>query len=54
MTLPRLFGWVMVIFVLYVIISQPTNAAGMTHGALRDMRSAGDSMINFVGGVVHR
>jgi hypothetical protein len=52
MNLARLLGILVVVWLLYVIIGNPVGAAGMTHGILADLHSAGDSMITFVDGVV--
>ena len=54
MSLARLLGIVVIVWLLYVIIGNPVGAAGMTHGILADLRSAGDSMITFVDRVVSR
>ncbi|HEY2205567.1 MAG TPA: hypothetical protein VGH99_13930 [Pseudonocardia sp.] len=50
----KVIGWIVAIFVLYIIISQPVHAASMTDNLLASVRSAGDSVIVFVQGVASR
>ena len=45
-------GFVVVIFVLFWIISQPSNAGGTVNGVLGNLRTAGESIVTFIGKVV--
>jgi hypothetical protein len=49
--LRKLVGFVVVIFVLFWIISQPGNASGTVNGLLSGLRDVGQSVITFIGGV---
>lgn len=49
--LKKLTGFVVVIFVLFWIISQPGNASGTVNGLLAGLRDIGQSVITFIGGV---
>jgi hypothetical protein len=44
----KLMGVVVVIFVLFWIISQPTSASGSVNSVLGNLREAGNSMVTFL------
>jgi hypothetical protein len=46
--LRKLVGFVVVIFVLFWIISQPSSAGGTVNGVLGDLRTAGESIVTFI------
>lgn len=52
MNVKKLFGYVVVIFVLFWIISAPGSASGSVNNLLSNLNDAGTSMTNFVGGVL--
>ncbi len=52
MSLARLLGLGVVVFALFVIISQPVSASEMAHRGLQHLRGAGDSAVTFLDGVV--
>ena len=51
MNLKKLVGFLVVIFVLFWIISQPGNASGTVNGLMANLREAGDSLVTFISGV---
>ncbi|GAA5158829.1 hypothetical protein GCM10023321_39110 [Pseudonocardia eucalypti] len=51
MNLKKLVGFLVVIFVLFWIISQPGNASGTVNNLLANLRDAGESLVTFIGGV---
>ena len=48
MTLRKVIGWAVVVFVIYYLATDPTGAAHALHGAFNGLRSAGNSMARFV------
>lgn len=52
MNLKKLVGFLVVIFVLFWIISQPGNASGTVGGLLAGLHDIGQSLITFVNGVL--
>ncbi len=46
--LKKVITWAIVIFIVYFLVSDPHGAAGYVQGALRDLRSAGNSLSTFV------
>jgi hypothetical protein len=52
MSIPKVIGWIVIIWVLYAVIAHPANSAQMTHNAMTDLRNAGDNMVMFVNGIV--
>ncbi|MBV9314884.1 MAG: hypothetical protein JO100_14405 [Pseudonocardia sp.] len=47
MSLRKLVGFLLIIFVLFWIISSPYSASGSVNGLLADLRDAGHSMVLF-------
>ena len=52
MNLQKLVGLLLIVFVLFWIISQPTRASGSVNKLLGDLRGAGNSVVTFVTGVL--
>jgi hypothetical protein len=50
--LKKLLGFAAIIFVLFWIISAPSSASGSVNSTLSNLRGAGESMTNFVSGVL--
>lgn len=50
MSLLKLLGWAGVVFVLYIVLAHPTNAADVLNNLLGDLRNAADSLIIFLRG----
>jgi hypothetical protein len=48
MTVKRVITWVIVIFVIYYLATDPTGAAHAMHAALNGLKSAGNSLSTFV------
>jgi hypothetical protein len=48
MTLRKVIGWVVVIFIIYYLATNPTGAAHAMHSALNGLKSAGHSLSTFV------
>ena len=48
MNLKRIVGFVVVIFVLFWIISQPSSAGGTVNNVLGNLRDAGQSIVTFI------
>lgn len=46
--LRKVITWGIVIFIVYYLVSDPGGAAGVVHNALNGLRSAGNSLANFV------
>lgn len=46
--LRKLLGFLVIIFVLFWIISQPYGASGTVHDVLAELRDAGDSIVVFL------
>jgi hypothetical protein len=45
--LARIIGWVLVVFVVYYLVTNPAGAAGVVHSLLDDLRDAGHSLAEF-------
>ncbi|HEY4005251.1 MAG TPA: hypothetical protein VGM60_08725 [Pseudonocardia sp.] len=52
MNLKKIVGFLVVIFVLFWIISQPSNASGSVNGLMGNLREAGNSMATFISNVL--
>jgi hypothetical protein len=50
--LKKLLGFVAIIFVLFWVISSPTTASGSVTGIVGNLKSAGESMVTFMNGVL--
>ncbi|MGO9079219.1 MAG: hypothetical protein ACLQDY_09285 [Streptosporangiaceae bacterium] len=48
MNLKRVITWVIVIFIIYYLVSDPTGAAHAMNSALDGLKSAGRSLSTFV------
>jgi hypothetical protein len=48
MNLRKLVGFVVIIFVLFWIISQPGSASSSVNGVLANLRDAGSSVVTFM------
>ena len=46
--LRKVIKWGIVIFIVYYLVSDPGGAANVVHNALNGLRSAGNSLANFV------
>jgi len=46
--LSRIIGWVLVVFVVYYLVTDPDGAARFVHSVLNGLRDAGDSLSRFV------
>jgi hypothetical protein len=50
--LRKLVGFVVVIFVLFWVISQPSNAGDRVNGVMGNLKDAGQSIVTFIGKVL--
>jgi hypothetical protein len=50
--LKKLVGFVVVIFVLFWVISQPSSAGGTVNGVMGNLKDAGESIVTFIGKVL--
>ena len=48
MNLKRVITWVIVIFIIYFLATNPIGAAHAMHAALNGLRQAGNSLSTFV------
>jgi hypothetical protein len=44
----RIAGWALVAFAVFYLLTSPGGAAGLVHGLLDGLRSAGHSLSSFV------
>jgi hypothetical protein len=44
----RLAGWALIVFAVFYLLTNPGGAAGIVHGLLDGLRSAGHSLSSFV------
>lgn len=47
-----MLGFVAIIFVLFWVISSPSTASGSVNGIVGNLKSAGESMVTFMNGVL--
>lgn len=50
--LKKMLGFVAIIFVLFWVISSPSSASGSVNGIVGNLKSAGQSMVTFMNGVL--
>jgi hypothetical protein len=50
--LKKMLGFVAIIFVLFWVISSPSTASGSVNGIVGNLKSAGQSMVTFMNGVL--
>ena len=48
----KLMGPVVVVFVLFWILSNPTSASGSVNGVIGNLKEAGTNMVTFMNGVL--
>lgn len=48
MNAKKVLTWVLIIFVVYYLATQPTGAAHFVHGVFNWLHSAGNSLATFV------
>jgi hypothetical protein len=46
--LGRIIKWALLIFVVFYLVTDPTGAAGLVHGAIDGLRTLGTSLATFV------
>ncbi|HEY1968612.1 MAG TPA: hypothetical protein VGH89_11750 [Pseudonocardia sp.] len=52
MNVKKLGGFIVIIFVLFWIISSPTNASSSVNGVMGNLRNAGTSIVTFMSNVL--
>ena len=52
MNVKKLVGPLVIVFVLFWIISNPTGASGSVSGVLGNLKVAGTNMVTFMNGVL--
>ena len=53
MNLKKILMWALVAFLLFFLISKPTQASGVVNGILGDLSSAAESVITFMQNLFH-
>lgn len=48
MPVKKIVGWLVVIFLVYYLLSQPAGAANAMHGLFNMLKSAGTSLATFL------
>lgn len=53
MNMKKIFTWAAIAFLLFFLISAPTQASSVVNGILGDLRTAAESVITFMQNLFH-